>query len=215
MYRLVVRAENPTQLHIKLGEVLRKAGYQLTPINEGESNEKPDTRKPTRQLELPISKDKQAGKKRRGRPRKSPEATSEAASEPVSDNSERNSSESGDSWIETDSVSESSSVPLAAGQASRETTWEQESREESAVDTESDVASIVHDDGGNGVMETPAPVLTREDVLKAFQHVNMAFGVPACRSLLVMHGITRISELKEEDYAAFKAACDKRLNKGN
>ncbi len=69
-----------------------------------------------------------------------------------------------------------------------------------------EAAPVVEDDG-DLASEPTIKVTTREDALQALQKVNSEKGLPTARVVLAKFGCQRISEVKEEQYSDFVAAC--------
>lgn len=58
-----------------------------------------------------------------------------------------------------------------------------------------------------GPAATPSAKLTKDDVVKALTAVTSNKGMPAARELLLRYKATRLSEIKEEEFAAFINDC--------
>ncbi len=205
MFRLSISAKTHDELIVKIGDYVesyRRLAAKVK-LKENEDAKISNPAQPAFQPELPIPTPEPSKQKRRGRPRKGAETTTQASNEHVA------TSESDDGVTYDPNSEQETNGTSPVGK----TAGKQEQKEDALDEDAINVNDITHDAGENGVAGEAAPVLTREEVLKAFQQVHMKFGVPACRALLVSHGITRMSELKEPNFGAFAKACEKRLGR--
>lgn len=84
--------------------------------------------------------------------------------------------------------------------------------ENNANDNETDEANSEAPGSSTGEQEQ-SPV-TRDDVLSVFQEYHLKFKLEACKELLKVFGAAKIGQIREDQFAEFKKACEKRLAKG-
>lgn len=206
MLSFSVKAETYPELIKKVTVGLHAMCSQTTAAT-GELDANPSDPQSDAEPELSVSSTEPKAPKRRGRPRKSAQGVAQAAPEPVAAVSGGELETDGDSEDEAP-ISERKAAGKAAGKQKQEpapVAEPSEVEEEITADEDSDL------NGATPPAAAKGP--TKEEVLAVFNAVHKTRGVPACRTLLVSHGITRMSELKPEKYGAFKAACEKRLAK--
>lgn len=78
---------------------------------------------------------------------------------------------------------------------------------DSELQAKADASQEEHEESKAAPTETAAPAVSKEGVHLALQEVNVACGLNKAREILTEFKVNRISEIKEEDFAAFIAKC--------